>query len=547
MWRKSLWVATGVAVAVLSVAVRAGSVCIEGYVLPASAIGISTTTVADEGACWLLCTATASCEGWTIDKTSRQCSLFSTSPSTGLVPAPQQPSKCSAIAACDALVDQTGGADYRQLYFQPSNPYLCADACMADPACAGYSVVNGNSAHNPNCYLKSSVPAFIPSSVSCFAEVRSRPRTGAVASSSVIITWGTSSGDRECGWSCRATPSCTAWSFRVASSLANRWVCSLLTSSAGTAAAPSSAAATLVVADMHCEAASAASPGARVLTTATLATAGSDVTCARSCAQNASCTAWGMANTDIVRPACTLYTGEVSVVPTAGSCVQKPQCAPATKATSATALGPATKVSGGTTECAALCRSTAGCTAYGTDLSGSQATASCQLYSAVAAIGATAAKEYQCFAQMGCTPATLAAGRSISNATVRAGDDECAALCLSTASCSAYTMLPSRTDVTAVFVNPTTQVPTIVSVPMRESSCFFGSVTSFGIWDLLKTANPVVQRTAQSSTYTLKFAIALSWVESVSTGDQSISRFMMDTVHFAIDIKVDALSTYTLP
>eukprot|EP00727_Mastigamoeba_balamuthi_P005265 m51a1_g14737 hypothetical protein (214) ;mRNA; r:257641-276397 len=75
------------------------------------------------------------------------------------------------------------------------------------------------------------------------------------------------------------------------------------------------------------------------------------------------------------------------------------------------------------------------------DLAGSQATASCQLYSAVAATGAAAANEFQCFAQMGCTPATLAAGRSISSTVVRAGDDECAALCLSTASCSAYTLL----------------------------------------------------------------------------------------------------------
>eukprot|EP00727_Mastigamoeba_balamuthi_P003429 m51a1_g13083 hypothetical protein (440) ;mRNA; r:324-2037 len=429
MSRKSLWVVTGVAVAVLSVAVRAGSVCADGYVLPANAIGISTTTVADEGACWLLCTVTASCEGWSIDRTTRQCSLFSTVPSPGLVPAPQQPSKCSAIAACDALVDQTGGADYRQLYFQPSNPYLCADACMADPVCAGYAVVNGNEVRNPNCYLKSSVYAFNPFSVSCLAEVRSRPRIGAVASSSVLATVRTTSGDRECGWSCRATPSCTAWSFPSASSLANRAICTLLTSSAGTAAAPSSAAATLVVADMHCEAATAASAGAVVLSTATLATAGSDVTCARSCAQNAACTAWAMANTDVVRPACVLYTGDVSVVPAAGSCVQKPQ-------------------------------STAGCTAYGTDLAGSQATASCQLYSAVAAIGATAANEYQCFAQMGCTPATLAAGRSISSTVVRAGDDECAALCLSTASCSAYTVTtvsnPSPVQQCQLFAGDTT-------------------------------------------------------------------------------------------
>eukprot|EP00727_Mastigamoeba_balamuthi_P013763 m51a1_g9009 putative polygalacturonase at1g48100-like (2758) ;mRNA; f:142587-155374 len=95
-------------------------------------------------------------------------------------------------------------------------------------------------------------------------------------------------------------------------------------------------------------------------------------------------------------------------------------------------------------------------------------------------------------------------------------------------------MIPHRTGVSAVFVNPTTQKPTGLTLPMPESPCRFGTVSSHNMWDLLKNANPDVRTDEQN--YAVEFSVAVLWNETTVLAGRSVVRPTSETVSFVVRI-----------
>eukprot|EP00727_Mastigamoeba_balamuthi_P012249 m51a1_g7647 putative extracellular matrix protein fras1 (932) ;mRNA; f:376812-379799 len=95
-------------------------------------------------------------------------------------------------------------------------------------------------------------------------------------------------------------------------------------------------------------------------------------------------------------------------------------------------------------------------------------------------------------------------------------------------------MIPHRSGVSAVFVNPTTQKPTDLTLPMPESPCSFGTVTSHNMWDLLRNADPDIRSDQQD--YTVEFSVAVLWNETTVLAGHNVARPISATVSFVVRI-----------
>eukprot|EP00727_Mastigamoeba_balamuthi_P013001 m51a1_g8323 hypothetical protein (594) ;mRNA; f:137751-139858 len=94
-------------------------------------------------------------------------------------------------------------------------------------------------------------------------------------------------------------------------------------------------------------------------------------------------------------------------------------------------------------------------------------------------------------------------------------------------------MIPSRTNVSARFVNPDTEEESSVAVAMREYPCFFAGSSQNTLSFLLAHALPRIHKTEKL--YTFEFAVRVQWVEYFELGRIRLARPSQATLRFSIE------------